>query len=60
MAARDAKLISWDKDKGVFALATGGSTTIEPGDFVALSSGLAVKANASSTRVAYSPDGCVS
>lgn len=37
----------------------GSSTVIEPGDLVALSSGLVIKATAGSTAVAYCPNGGV-
>lgn len=60
MAAKDFKLISYNKDLGTLTLATDWATAIEAGDMVALSSGLAIKAVDTSMSVAYTPTGCAS
>lgn len=53
MAAKDFTLYKYDDTLPMVTLAKASATVIEPGDMVALSSGLAIKAVAASTAIGY-------
>lgn len=58
MAAKDFKIVSsYEGGIPMKTLEKASATVIEPGDMVALSSGLAIKAVAASAAVAYAPYG---
>lgn len=58
MATKDFKLVTTYLDgQPMKTLAKDSATVIEAGDFVALASGLAIKATAASAKIAYAPYG---